>query len=237
MRNVSGTGTYLVNEGYAVSVPRTHVKSGERRGLISIRGAGGDFRASVPYLRGYAQRDMPSSTADFGYTSSGRWATQKCLDAITDLWEHMIAEWGIRDDKVAFVTGSGGALDALAWSIQNPGKTAGIGGAVPCVSLERTHDQNLDGRAAEIETVWGGLAAYDAGKNAVEPFDNLGALDDFPMWLVVSANDTITPPSFVRELGSSLPNVIVETFGAQGHSIAGYDADSTGYHDWLESLL
>lgn len=229
----AGKGNYLAGEGFICSVPRKWVP-GSSRVIVSIRGAGGDYTASANDVRRTPDREIPSIAADFGKTSGGRWGTDDSNTKITAAWQYMIDTYGVRSDKVVFAVGSGGLIDALNWIKANPGKCAAVGSAVGAVSLTDIHDNNRDNRAAEIESVYGGLAAYNAIKTAKNPPDHPASFRDVAMRLVYSADDPIClaaiTEAFARDVGH---NVILENVGNQGHGL-GADYDSSEHVMWLD---
>lgn len=231
-----GIGTYLTGEGFVVGVPRLYRPDRSRRCLVSIRGAAGDHMTSFANVRGHASRGWPCIEADYGTTSGGRWGRDDALSKITTAWEHMRNLWGVKTDKLAFAIGSGGGIDALNWAKVNSGQTAAIGAAIPAISLTDIHDNNRDGRAADIEAKYGGLAAYNAVKVAKNPPDNVASFTELPMRLVYSANDTITLASITEAFAAAVgSNVLLENVGNQGHGLGAYDA--TVHNAWLDGHM
>lgn len=229
----AGKGNYLAGEGFFCSVPRLW-QPGRSRLIVSVRGAGGDHSASANDVRRTPDRGIPCIEADYGKTSGGRWGTDDSNAKITAAWQYMIDQFGVVSDKLVFAVGSGGLIDALNWVKANPGKCAAIGSAVGAISLTDIHDNNRDGRQVEIETVYGGLAAYNAVKTAKNPPDNASAFRDVAMRLVYSADDPICLASITEAFAASVgSNVLLENVGNHGHSL-GPSYDSTVHVRWLD---
>lgn len=87
----------------------------------------------------------------------------------------------------------------------------------PMISIKDIHDNNKGGYAAEIETAFGGAAAYAAAADAHDGLTRAAELQGFPMQVHYCDNDPIIDPTLVLQF-CSLSGAEAVNMGSHGHT-------------------
>lgn len=204
---------------YAEPIP--FATDGTRRGLIVCHGRGVLAEAGIGGAPIWTGVGLPNVTPDMGSTI--HWGNDASINRVTSAKGFLVAK-GAKSDKALIVAISMGALSALSWARQNLSSVAAIALITPVVSLPDVHDNNLNGWAAEIESAYGGAAAYTAALPTHNPAQFAAQLAGIPIRAYYSTDDPTaraTPvASFVAAVGSSAQAVPI---GAFGHTTGTWD--------------
>jgi predicted alpha/beta hydrolase family esterase len=229
-----GVGQYAPsasNEGHAFVTDRFYKANGTVRGCIYLLGAKSVAKTdlapattSAPLKAGLAVLSADCGSTTSTYTFGNSTSVSRMADAYTFLTGTLGAKTG----KIGLVGVSGGALTCLAWAVQNPAKVAWMYLAIPAIDVQDIHDNRSAGlltvglTPTDIETAYGGQAAYNAAMPAQNPASSLSALAGIPMRVLYSGDDPICDVSTVNALAASVGSsgTFVNT-GNNGHSTGG----------------
>lgn len=162
----------------------------------------------------------PVIASDQGGASS--WNSATARQRVTDALNFISAQTGCRADRVLLYGDSMGSLLALSWARANLAKVAAICCALPLPDFVRTHAQGGAPIPANIEAAWGGLAAWQAGVNAVDPMQHLTDYEGVPIQLHYSVDDPLALPADSIAFAAAVSSAEAIAFsGAGGHNEAG----------------
>lgn len=222
-----GVGQYRAGEAHLLIAPR--VLPPGRPLCIFHHGRGnvaGDFVLSPNLaLDRIAEAGVPLLIIDQGGALS--WGNSAARASINDAWAWGIANLGVRADKVLHYCGSMGNLPCWNWIADNPGKTLGLVSSLPTIDLVALH--NNPTYTTEIETAYGGAAAYAAAETASDPNQRRAAiltgLGDAPVQLWYSTNDPLAPAATVESFADAVGIGLAErhNMGAAGHTFLPMD--------------
>ena len=135
-----------------------------------------------------------------------------------------------RDDKVFLAGASMGTLTTLNWARTHLDKVAAVALCVPAVSLKDLHDRNVQGWKTEIETVYGGAAAYAAAIDTHDPLTYAAELVGLPIKLWYSPDDPVIAPAKVEAFATAVGAELVANPAGTGHDVmAAPAADVTAW--------
>lgn len=131
-----------------------------------------------------------------------------------------------RAGKVAIMAGSGGATAAINYARANPALVSALLLFCPLTDLQDFHDLRVDATitAAEVETAYGGAAAYATALPTHSPVvgTNPNPLAPIPMRIYYSTNDPYIPVStvtaFQAKVLASGGKCDIASLGPVGHS-------------------
>lgn len=215
-----GTGQYVAGEGHIYGWPSGYRADATVRGVLVMRGAAGDHMSSVADVQDLAARGFPCIAADFGSTSGGLWGNDTVLTRMTQAWTFLKTRLNVQPDRVLLSAGSGGGLNMLNWMRANPGSVAAAEAVIPAIGLRDIHDNNRDNRTAEIESVYGGAAAYNAAAAQKDPSNNVASVPSVPLRFWYSTSDPICIPSITEAFVAAHPTAELISMGAVGHAVA-----------------
>lgn len=169
---------------------------------------------SIP--RAVADARHPVIVGDLGFGGYASWGKPDSLLAVDAAWAYMQTRCGVRSDKVILIGTSMGSLVANNWARTHIANVAAMALRVPTTHLQVAHD-TLPAYSAEIETVYGGLAALVAAYPTHDPIRYAAAFNgQFPIKAWYSTNDPLIPPSTVLAY-QAVTGCAVESVGAVGH--------------------
>jgi pimeloyl-ACP methyl ester carboxylesterase len=202
------------------------------RGILYSPGRGGfDLNFLVPpYYEGnvYLSDEglWPIGWPMMSFASGTTWGNDTIQARIEALRSYMGTTYGATVDEVHIVSGSMGALNALNYARANPTKVRSIALQVPLTDLIDFHDRNVGGWATEIETAYGGLAAWNTAKSAHNPQDHLSeyaSLYSGGMGMKVwySTDDPYILPAKAQAFASAV-GCPIQSMGAVAHNPPDY---------------
>lgn len=174
------------------------------------------------------RRGVPCITSDQAGTSS--WSNAAAVGTVGNALTYAGARLGSRSDKAVLFGTSMGSLLALNYTQMNPSKVLAVAVMLPIPDLEWVHDNGPAPIPANIETAFGGLAAYNAAKAGYNPMNHTANFAGVPVRMWYSDDDPTAVPeraiAFATATGAT-----IESLGAVGHTLTGIDADAVA--DWL----
>lgn len=217
-----GVGDIAASEGHTAAWRRTYKLSAAGRGTVHLGGRltdDFDFDSPTSTYQAY-HRELVSTLPGPLITidSETTWGNSTIRTRISSARTLLNTRFGATTDKVLLSGSSMGGLNVLSWAIQNPTLVKAIALATPAVNLDYMHDNNVGGYAAEIDTAYGGLAAYNAAVAAHDPYQNTATLSGIPMKLWYSTDDPFIDPSHVTTFASAVGASTVN-MGAVGHTL------------------
>lgn len=220
-----GTG-YSGGERQLIMWPRMGARATSQRGAIFLWGHGNNagIVTNGGYYNGVGRapaefNGLPVVTADFG---GNHWGRDDGITKVSALWAYFQSR-GLASDKVDLIAISMGTLLALNWAKANPTAVRRILCVNPAVDLADFHDNNRGGYAAEIETAYGGAAAYATAKTAHNPAENTASFAGLPIDLYYSTDDTIVVPSTVTAFAAA-SGATAHSLGAVAHTAGSLSA-------------
>lgn len=241
-----GVGQYAASEAHvlytkrdyrpdASAVPLVYFHSATATALQPLRrqGMAANVDAVIALMvERLVHQGHPAISFDMAGASS--WNNAAARARATDALTFIGAQLGCRIDRCLVMGVSMGSLTALEWARENQAKVAAVGLALPIPDFVRIHTSGPAPIPANIETAWGGLAAWQAGVDAVDPAQHT---TDFtvPIQLHYSADDTTALPADSQAFDAAVASATAIQFtGAGGHTLGG-TFDSRGLTDFLHS--
>lgn len=192
---------YLTNssEKVAAYVPSTWRGDGTKRAVISCHAAGGQ---AAPGLFGYTAYDggrlaleLDTLVLSPDLVQGDTWGLASVDAKITAHRTLAVSTFGAKSDKVVLFGGSMGGTSAALWASLNPTLTRGIGMVIPVLDTKDCRDNDRNGFATNINTAFGGAAAFDAAEPTRNPRYTSTVLAAAKVPVVVNAGtrDVVTP--------------------------------------------
>lgn len=220
-----GVGRYVASEADVILRGRFAKPTTSKRGIVWCheRGALANFLQVEPLLGAelLTRAGLPIIAADLGGTAT--WGNDTEQARTQQAWDYLVTAAGCASDKVLLYGMSMGAPGALNWARANPTKVAAVALVLPITDLIGFHDANLGGYATEIETAYGGLAAWNAAKAAHDPLTHAAEYAGIPIKLWYSTDDSLALPANVTAFAAA-SGASTQSMGAQGHTAQGLDA-------------
>lgn len=169
--------------------------------ILYTHGAGAQADAMLEYgnachrTQKVADRGIVGVSGDFGGTQT--WGNDKAQAAMTDAFNWLQTQPGVKPGKVAIAGGSMGGLNALVWAAANPTKVSCISIYIPVLNPSQIHDQNLSGYAGAIDGCYPPSGWTDALKPTKDPLHmaGLGKYDTgIPMKIHFGLQDALCLP-------------------------------------------
>ena len=200
--------------------------SSSRTGIVHSGGRGSNETGP---LSDQYNGPINSFLADCGYPSIAvspgtTWGNDTIQASLTAAKNAGQASYGFASGKVYLRGGSMGALNVLNWTVNNPTLVKAMVLTTPVTDLAYMHDNNIGGWATEIETAYGGLAAYQAALATHNPAQNTASLTGIPILVCYSTDDPYIPPSQAQSFAATVGGTAV-SMGAVGHSVQGLAAE------------
>jgi pimeloyl-ACP methyl ester carboxylesterase len=155
----------------------------------------------------------PVLSADMGGTAT--WGNDTATSAMTNALAQLSAI-GAKTDKIVLMGGSMGTLTSFGSILKGTITKAQVAAMVIVVGVPDLgvfHDTNRNGFAAEIETAYGGTAAYSAAIASHDPAQNPASFAGIPIRFWNGTADTTAPisdaQSFCTAVGSNASVVSV----------------------------
>jgi alpha-beta hydrolase superfamily lysophospholipase len=165
-------------------------------------------------------------------TPYNSWGNDDAIDSVDKSlgWLGAVDGQRCRDDKVFLAGASMGTLTTLNWARQHLDKVAAVALCVPAVSLADLHDRNVQGWKTEIETAYGGAAAYTAAVPTHDPLTYASELVGLPIKLWYSPDDPVIAPAKVEAFAAAVGAELVANPAGTGHDVmAAPAADVTAW--------
>jgi hypothetical protein len=142
------------------------------------------------------------------------------VSAVDDARAYLVSRFGCDPTRFLLAGASAGTLTALSWLLANPsGGCLAVAVTVPALDLQDLHDNR--GYGAQIETAYGGLAAYQAALPTHSPVVFASSLPaGIPIRLWTSSNDPVVIPASADSFVANAPNVSRVDLGPVGHDVA-----------------
>lgn len=214
-------GAYMAGEGSCVLYDRAHRLDGSKRGCLYFWGRGNQAWQALSRVywngiqRDFAEEGMPVASGDLG--SMTHWGSPTAVARTESLRAWAATRGLFSPNKVVLFGVSMGALAALNYARAYPTKVAAIVLVTPVVSLSYYHDTHNGGsEAAQIETAYGGLAAYQAALPTSDPTAYIASLG-IPIKVWYSTSDPDIPVSLVQSFATAA-NAETASLGAVDHS-------------------
>jgi predicted alpha/beta hydrolase family esterase len=217
-----GTGEYVAGETHmGASGPR--VVAASRRGVVIHGGRGQSALSNMPpdlITQALVAMGAPVLYGDF--VDGRTWGSDLGQTRLGQLWTLQKNNFGAKNDKVVLYGSSMGALVVLNWARANPASVAAIALVIPATDLRDLHDNAASrgaaaaGAAAEIETAYGGAAAYAAAATAHNPAENAASYRGLPMKIWYSGDDPTCLPSITTAFASGA-GAEAQNIGNFGH--------------------
>jgi predicted alpha/beta hydrolase family esterase len=210
-----GSGQYVAGEAHYLHLPKQGFST--RKACIVHGGGGQRNTETAPPNNGVqsalADRGIASIGADFadGYTFGSDTGVTRVGQLAT-----YVSGIGAPSDKYLLYGASMGFCTLANWAWRNQSKVAAFAGVIPLCDLADVHDNNRDGFAAQIETAYGGLAAYQAAIGTHNPLTWASDLK-FPIKIWYSTDDPRTIPSATLAFAAASGAQLV-SMGAIGHT-------------------
>lgn len=232
-------GRAFTGETDCIWRPRTPVPG--RRGCLYFWGHGGYATlATVPQYWNGVQFDVcrrsriPVATADLGGPNT--FGNDLAISRVQGLWDALVDVADCATDKVCLITVSMGTLTALNWARQNKDKVAGVVLMTPAIDLNNIYTVTRTDLQGEIDTAYGGHAAYTAALPTHSPSQYAAefAGSGIPIRAYYSTNDTNITTSTVTDFCTAAEGEAV-SLGAVGHSAGALDGKEVA--DFLGDCL
>jgi S-formylglutathione hydrolase FrmB len=211
--------------------------------ILYTHGAGSGPDANMAY--GNARR-RTQLVADAGITGvcsdfggPFTWGNSLAMETMTDAYNWLQSQPGVKPGKVLIAGGSMGGLNALAWTAANPDKVAAVSTYIPVLNPSQIHDRNLGGYAASIDSAYGDSWDTATLRATRDPLymAGQGKYAGIPIRIHYGLQDTLclpeNPPAFKQAVGGDL----VTINGVQGgHAeVTELQIDRHQERDWLLS--
>jgi pimeloyl-ACP methyl ester carboxylesterase len=223
-------GVYQAGEGVCTLRERLHKADGSRRGCLYFWGRGNaSWQATSRVYWNGLQRDLaeagiPVLSGDYG--SPTHWGAPVTVTRAEQLRSYGVTQLGIKSDKVLVLAISMGALAALNWASANPSKVAAVALITPVLDLAWAHDTYGGGsEAAQIDTAFGGNAAYLAAVGTSNPMTRAASFQGVPVKLWYSTDDPSVPTAHVASFATAA-GAPTASLGAVGHSAGSLTAEA-----------
>ena len=211
-----------------------------RYGLLITHGAGSGPDANMAYGNARQRTQLVSDagitavSADYGGPHT--WGNGAAMQAMTDAYNWLQTQPGVKPGKVGICGGSMGGQNALVWAAANPGKAAYISTYIPVINPSQIHDQNLGGYAGVIDAAYGGTWSTPAQRATRDPLymAQNGAFKGLPIRIHYGLQDNLCQPQNVTAFAAAVgPNVI--TNGVQGghQESTELQIDRRAERDWM----
>lgn len=215
-----GDGLYRATEDHVLSIRRGTKLDGTVRGLIYAHGASHTSAMDATATH----RFILDAFADAGYvaliTEMGGLLTfgnDASRDAFLDSVTYVRAR-GASTDPLVLAAGSMGAMPALYWASTHLSDVAAIALIIPAVDVKDIYDNDRGGLASDIDTAWGGAAAWAAAEPTRNPINYAASLSSIPIGIWYSSDDTIVLPARVEAFAAVHGNTDLHSMGAVGHA-------------------
>lgn len=189
--------------------------------ILYTHGAGaradalGTYGGAAVRTRLVAEAGLTGISADFGGTQT--WGNDAAMSAMTDAYNWLQKQPGIRRGKVILAGGSMGGLNALVWAAANRDKVAAVSVYIPVLNPSQIHDEDVQGYAQFID------ASYPPGwdtttrRSTRDPLymAEQGKYAGLPIQLHYGKSDAICLPENVRPFAEAVGDTC-ETFGYTG---------------------
>lgn len=215
-------GAYQSGEGSCLLHSRLHPFDGSKRACLYFWGRGNQsWQATSRVYWNGLQRDLaeagiPVLSGDYG--SPTHWGSPTAVTRAEQLRVWGSDQLKLRSDKVVVMGISMGSLAALNYARANPSKVAAIVLITPITRLAYYHDTyNGGSEAAQIDTAYGGLAAYQAAVPTSDPQQYAASLSGIPLKAWYSTTDPDIPVAHVQSFAAAVGGTSA-SLGAVGHS-------------------
>lgn len=208
-------------------------------GVLTFHGRNGGGQDLFSYTFGSVPLQMMMdagyvvlSSSNGGSLNWGNDASQ--TQTTSDKATIQASPFNARSGKVFLSAFSMGGIAALRWAKNNPTLVHGL------ILIDTAADIDYfytHGYTAEIDTAYGGSAAYAAAKASVNPMANAASYANIPMRLFSTTDDTTVPPADNNAAFASAVNsatCIYSTTGTGGHTPATVPRDTL--INWMQSV-
>lgn len=158
--------------------------------------------------------------ADLGGPAT--WGSDDAIEAVTQAWQFLVDEFGVRADRLHLYGGSMGTLTSLNWALENAGCVGAVGLLVPMFDLERFYRDDPIALRWEIDEAYDGPAGFHTKAKRRSPLACAPELAGTPIRIWYSEDDPLAPPEdvapFVERVG---PSASSRSLGAHGHAPIG----------------
>lgn len=227
------TGIIAAGESAAIIHSRFHKKGTQVLPVVYCHHATGHARTLMPtpgsVETDYSLRKIVDRLASFGHPTIGTtqvsgnsWGAPPVESRIDGAITRIGSFIGCRTDKVLLLFDSMGGIPALNWARRNPTKVVALAGAIPATNLQQLHDSGPTPIPANIESAYGGLAAYNAARTNYNPQENMGAYIGMPIHLWYHTDDPTILPVQTKAFATTT-GCAITSMGPGGHEI--HDSD------------
>lgn len=225
------TGAYQAGEGQFLALPKNWRGDITARGIVVCHGRGGNAWQMVadPYTGHLARACVAAGYAYMSIDAGGTaaWGSPSAMTAVTNAADWLIANVGVRTNRV-FVAGfSMGGLTALTWGRLNANRCAGIAAICPALDLTALRAASPT-FASEMDAAYGSQAAALAAVPVYSPYAAAASSDAYaglPTKLWYASDDTVALTATQTAFLARCPSVASVNMGAVGHTPLPVDAD------------